>query len=159
VQLVIADTGPVNYLILIGYIDLLPRLFQKIILPDTVQAELADSDAPHEVRIWIDGSPDWIEVREAPVAVEPLADIDDGEQGVILLALALHADLLLMDDRKGVRLAREQGFRVTGTLGILAMASRRGMIDLAEAFARLRRTTFRCSEKVMAELLAREKKG
>jgi predicted nucleic acid-binding protein len=33
VQLVIADTGPVNYLILIGHIDVLPALFEKVILP------------------------------------------------------------------------------------------------------------------------------
>jgi predicted nucleic acid-binding protein len=32
VRLVIADTGPVNYLILIGHIDILPALFDKVIL-------------------------------------------------------------------------------------------------------------------------------
>ena len=79
-------------------------------------------------------------------------------QAVILLAMSLHADLLLMDDRKGVRMARGKGFRVTGTLGILEIAARREMLDLADAFARLRCTTFHCSEAVMAELLAREKK-
>ena len=157
-QLIIADTGPVNYLILIGHIDLLPRLFQKVILPDTVRAELADADAPPEVRAWIASLPDWIEIREAPVAGETLTEIDEGEQAVILLALSLHADLLLMDDRKGVRAARGKGFRVTGTLGILEMAAQREMLDLAEAFARLRSTTFHCSDRVMSKLIAKEKK-
>lgn len=157
-QLVIADTGPVNYLILIGHIDLLPRLFHKIILPTSVRGELADADAPHEVRAWIANPPDWIEVREAPVADGTLTEIDEGEQAVILLALSLHADLLLMDDRKAVRTARGKGFRVTGTLGVLEMAARRELLDLADAFARLRRTTFHCSDQVMTELLAREKR-
>jgi predicted nucleic acid-binding protein len=41
VQLVIADTSPVNYLILIGHIELLPALFEKVILPSAVRDELA----------------------------------------------------------------------------------------------------------------------
>ena len=45
-RLVIADTGPLNYLILIGQIDLLPGLFEKVVLPTTVQSELASSKAP-----------------------------------------------------------------------------------------------------------------
>jgi predicted nucleic acid-binding protein len=49
VRVVIADTGPVNYLILIGRIDLIPRLFQKVILPTAVQDELIDIAAPHDL--------------------------------------------------------------------------------------------------------------
>ena len=49
-RLIIADTGPINYLVLIGNIDLLPILFEKVILPSAVQAELADPDAPPSVR-------------------------------------------------------------------------------------------------------------
>jgi len=49
-QLVIADTGPVNYLILIGHIDLLPRLFQRVILLAAVKEELIDAGAPDGVR-------------------------------------------------------------------------------------------------------------
>jgi predicted nucleic acid-binding protein len=41
VRLVVADTGPINYLILIGCIELLPGLFEKVILPPPMQAELA----------------------------------------------------------------------------------------------------------------------
>ena len=45
-RLVIADTGPVNYLILIGHIDLLPRMFERMVLPAAVQTELSSSLAP-----------------------------------------------------------------------------------------------------------------
>jgi predicted nucleic acid-binding protein len=48
-QLVIADTGPVNYLILIGHIDVLPALLEKVILPDVVRDELKHSAAQHRV--------------------------------------------------------------------------------------------------------------
>ena len=45
-RLIIADTGPINYLVLIGNIELLPILFENVILPSAVQAELTDPDAP-----------------------------------------------------------------------------------------------------------------
>jgi hypothetical protein len=53
VRLIIADTGPINYLVLIGSIDLLPILFENVILPSAVRAELTDPDAPPSVRNWI----------------------------------------------------------------------------------------------------------
>jgi len=46
VRLVIADTGPLNYLILIEGVNLLPVLFEKVVLPATVQGELASGRAP-----------------------------------------------------------------------------------------------------------------
>jgi predicted nucleic acid-binding protein len=100
-RLVIADTGPISYLILIGCIDLLPVLFEKVILPEPVQAELSAPNAPQPVRRWIAALPAWLEVRETPAEHEPdpaLQGIHAGELAAISLAMALKADLLLMDD-------------------------------------------------------------
>jgi predicted nucleic acid-binding protein len=156
VQLVIADTGPINYLVLIECIDLLPALFQKVILPSAVQRELDDLDTPPSVRHWIANPPAWLEVSETPGHYpddESLEGLDEGEQAAISLATALHADLLLMDDREGVMVARTKGLTVTGTLGILSLAARRGLVDLADSFARLKRTNFRYRQEVMDALL------
>jgi len=85
-------------------------------------------------------------VRDVPFN-EPddasLKGIDAGEMAAIQLAAYLHADLLLMDDRKGVSAAERKGLRVTGTLGILDLAARRGLIDLPATIDRLRETNFR----------------
>ena len=108
-RLVIADTGPVNYLILIGCIDLLPALFEKVILPSVVQSELTAGNAPSTVRNWAANPPAWVEVRATPGGfdMDPLMKgIHAGEKAAIVLAVALHADILLMDDRKGVMVAR-----------------------------------------------------
>jgi hypothetical protein len=105
VRLVIADTGPLNYLILIRHIDLLPVLFEKVVLPAAVQVELASGQAPLLVRDWIANLPNWAQVREAPLSQAEdasLKGIDAGERAAIQLAALLNADLLLMDDRKGV---------------------------------------------------------
>ena len=63
-RLVIADTGPVNYLILIGHVELLPALFDRVVLPDAVQRELTSVKAPSIVRQWMEALPVWLEVRE-----------------------------------------------------------------------------------------------
>lgn len=69
--------------------------------------------------------------------------LDAGEKAALALAAMLGADLVLMDDRGGVAVARRKGLAVTGTLGILDLAARLGLLDLGEAFARLQATNFR----------------
>ena len=86
-RLVIADTGPINYLVLIERIDLLPALFQKVILPSAVQRELDDRDTPPSVRDWIAHPPAWVEVSETPSGYcddESLEGLDECEQAASL---------------------------------------------------------------------------
>jgi predicted nucleic acid-binding protein len=60
-----------------------------------------------------------------------------------------------MDDRAGVAVAYRHGLAVTGTLGVLALGSRRNLIDLAVAFSRLKATNFRYRPEMMDALLER----
>jgi predicted nucleic acid-binding protein len=158
VRLVIADTGPINYLVLIGRIDLLAELFETVILPAAVRAELTSRNAPPAVQQWIADPPGWLEVSETPLSQNDdasLKGIDIGERAAIQLAVALRADLLLIDDRKGVHAAERKGLVVTGTLGVLDLAARRGLIDFSQAIAQLRRTNFRIPEALLDALLKR----
>lgn len=152
-QLVIADTGPINYLVLIGHIDVLPALFKRVILPTAVRDELRDADTPEAVRRWVDSVPAWIEIRHS-AAPATASDLGAGESEAIALALELHADLLLMDDRRGVKAARGRGIEVTGTLGVLARAGQLGIIDLREAFERLKQTSFRYHQEILDQFLS-----
>ena len=145
---------------LIGQSDILPRLFEHISIPSVVRDELAHDEAPLAVRKWIGRPPAWLEV----VSVAETDDaenesLDAGERAALALAATLGAELVLMDDRSGVAAARRRGFAVTGTLGILDLAARRGFIRLDEAFARLRDTNFRCPENIMAALLSQHAGG
>jgi predicted nucleic acid-binding protein len=45
-MIAVADTSPVCYLVLIGEIDLLPKLFSQVLAPQAVLAELLHKDAP-----------------------------------------------------------------------------------------------------------------
>lgn len=140
---VFADTGPIRYLIMIGHIDVLSQMFGVITVPAMVAGELRHQDAPGAVRAWAASPPLWLVVRDDP-AVEPtpLGRLDPGERAAIALAQALGAGLLLIDDRAGALAARNAGLRVTGTIGVLVEAARRGILDLAAAFEALRDTIF-----------------
>jgi predicted nucleic acid-binding protein len=93
----------------------------------------------------------WVEVT----TVETLDDaafrpLGAGERAAITLALTLDANI---DDRKGTDVALDKGFEVTGTLGILGLAARRGFVDFPDSFARLKRTNFRYRQEIMDALL------
>ena len=151
-KVVIADTGPINYLLLIGYIELLPKLFEKVVLPSAVKDELSNPETPTTVRKWIAAPPLWLEMQHANAPKE-IGGLGAGETEAIALALELRADLLLMDDRRGVKAARGKGIEVTGTLGVLGLAGKRGLINLAEAFDLIKKTSFRYPQALMDEFL------
>lgn len=143
-RLVVADTSPLRYLRQIDQIELLPRLFEKIFIPSVVYAELTHPSAPEVVRNWMNSRPDWLEVSALSASEDQsLRALDEGEKSAIALGLSVRADLILMDDRRGAAVARDKGFEVTGTLGILDLAARRAMVNLADALTRLRTTNFR----------------
>jgi predicted nucleic acid-binding protein len=161
VIVVVADASPLHYLVLIEYVGVLPVLFQRITIPSVVQEELTHREAPQSVRHWMMRPPGWIDIRRV-VAWGPdaaLNELDYGERAAIELAASLKADLLLIDERKGAAVARNKGFAVTGTLGVLELAADRGLLDLADALSRLKGTSFRCRQDVIEALLGRHKKS
>ena len=157
-QLVIADTSPINYLILIGHIDLLPRLFERVALPKAVQAELSASRAPLPVQSWITAPPAWLEIYDT-TGLPMVSGLDEGETAAIALAESLHADLLLMDERDGCRVAHGRGLRVTGTLGLLDLAAERGLLDFSQTIKQLESTNFHRTEALLKILLNKHNKG
>lgn len=151
---VVAATGPLNYLILIGSIDLLHTMFGGVVAPAEVVAELRAPGAPESVRDWAANPPSWFETRTAPMDPElaGMTGLHAGERSAIALARSISADLLLIEDRRSVRIARALGFRVTGTLGLLEQAAERGLIRFSEHSERLRRTSFRSPEGLIDEM-------
>lgn len=159
-MIVVADTSPLDYLVLIGHVDVLQRLFGRVIVPSGVATELADPGSPPAVRTWARALPEWLEVKHVDVPSDAgLDSVDAGEAEAIVLAEGLRPDVLLMiDDRDGRREAVRRGIPTTGTLGVLNDAAQRGLIDLAQALDRLSLTTFRASPLLIRELLERERR-
>jgi predicted nucleic acid-binding protein len=154
---VVADTSPLNYLILIEQTAVLPALYARVLLPPAVVTELRDPEAPETARAWVDALPSWCETRR-PTALAPgmgLEALGAGEREAIMLAQEARADALLIDE-DGRRAARACALIVTGTLGVLERAAARELLDLPDVIARLRATSFRVRESLLLDLLARD---
>jgi len=157
---VVADTGPLHYLVLIGQVDLLPKLFTAVTVPSIVRDELLHSNTPQSVRDWATEPPPWLTVATVSAHEQQTPrGLDAGESAAIALALALKADLMLVDDRAAVAAARAQGLAVVGTIGILDLAGRRQLIDIGDAVARLKTTNFRYRPALLDALLAGRRLG
>lgn len=151
----VLDTSPICFLLLIGEIEILPRLYENIVAPDIVLEELCHPEAPEEVQLWASRPPEWLEIRSAlPITPTSLDFLDAGEKEAIRLALAIEGSLLVLDDRIARDEARRLGIEVTGLLGILLRAGQRGLLDLPSALARLQRTHFYVSPGLIRDLLA-----
>lgn len=153
-MIVIADTGPVNYLILIGEIEILPALFQGVLVPPSVCEELKRPHAPDPVRTWIAQPPAWLETR-APSRLPgaDLVHLGVGERDAILLAEEMGADQIIIDEIRGRREAKRRQLSYTGTLGVLAAGAGRGLLDLRSAVDRLRQTNFYITQDLLDRII------
>lgn len=151
-MIVASDTSPINYLVLIELQDLLPKLFDRILVPEAVHRELQADAAPDPIKRFLAEAPDWLEVRPSPEIDPSLRQLDSGEREVIALALLTGADSVLLDERKGRHAARERGLRVSGTLGVIRLAADKRLITLGDALDRLEKTNFRVSQRLLNSL-------
>src|SRR4051812_43632827 len=112
-MLIIADTSPLRYLVVIGEPELLATIFGEVWAPDTVLQELSASETPASVRSLVDSHPAWLRTQEPNEqllnTINP--DLGRGECAALALALELNADLLLIGDAAGRREADTLGVR------------------------------------------------
>ncbi len=101
-MIVIADSSPIHYLVLIQVVEVLPRLFQRVLIPTEACSELGHLSAPAEVQRWIAAPPPWLEILSlAAASSAAIPDLDAGEEAAIRLAEQLSGSaFLLMDDAK-----------------------------------------------------------
>ena len=156
-MLVVADTTPINYLVLIGQVTILAALYEQVVIPSAVATELRHPKAPDVVRAWIASPPSWCTIRQAQGQPDPaLMHLGAGEREALVLAEELGAGAFLTDDLEGREEARQRGIEVTGTLGILERAALRMLLDLPTVIAQLQATTFYGPPDIIAAMLARD---
>ena len=159
-MIVVADTTPLNYLILLGYPEVLQVLYGRVLVSPAVLTEMRHQDAPPEVQAWAAAPPLWLEEIPVTNLDTTLADqLGMGEREAISLALELHADVLLIDEQAGRKEAKERHILVAGTLTVLLQASLRGYCEFPEAVKRLREDGFWVSGAVETELMDRYNKA
>jgi predicted nucleic acid-binding protein len=127
-MIIVSDTSVITNLYQIGQLDILEELFSEIVIPQGVYEEL---EKLPEQKIQIDAI-NWITIREIKDEARYLQlrkTLDRGESESIVLAIELQADALLIDEKKGRKIARELGVEVTGLLGVLLEAKLEGIIE------------------------------
>lgn len=155
-MIVVADTSPLNYLLLIDEIDLLPVVFGQVLVPRSVFQELDHPKSSPKVRQWVTRLPTWFEIRTVvSVSTPELMGLDVGEREAIQLALDLGIGTVLIDESEGRRQAERLHLEVRGTIGILERGANLGKINLRQALDKLDETNFRLSPAVRAALLKR----
>ena len=109
-MIVVSDTSPLNYLVLIDLQHILPELFERILIPAAVRDELQSAgEAPEAIERFMAAAPAWLETRQVSEVDPKLQHLDRGEREAITLAASLSVGSVLIDERKGRLAARERG--------------------------------------------------
>jgi len=155
-MIVVADTSPLNYLVLIEEVGLLPAIFGNVLVPTSVFHELQHPRTSLKVREWVANLPVWVEVRPVGLVTNlTLLALDPGERDAIGLALELGIGTVLMDEADGRHEAERLHLEVRGTLGILERGALLGKTNFRDALQKLEQTNFRISPAVRAAFLKR----
>lgn len=159
-MIVIADTTPIITLIKLQRLDLLEKLFDTVFLPHAVFEELISNskylteaqtvvECPFLKRLEVSD-------RQSIKILREVVGLDAGESEAIALAEENHADLLIIDERKGRRVAKQMELKITGTIGILLQAFDCKILSQDEIFSyaeRLRNSGIRISDSLFELIL------
>jgi predicted nucleic acid-binding protein len=156
----VSNTTPLRYLIAIEQEHLFGQLFERVFVPVAVHEEMTDARTPEAVRRRVLSLPAWFEVRsvqESQPTAFPVA-LHRGEREAILLAEALRADVLLIDEQIGRTIALSRNLPLSGTLGVLERADRMGFVsDFPKVLHGLKTSGFFITEALEQQLLERHR--
>lgn len=157
-MIVVSDTTPLRYLIEIGEVDILPRLFGQVVTTPAVIRELAGAASPTAVSDWAANPPMWLLVRSPREQLVFDRPLGPGESEAISLAVELAPSRVLIDDRAGHRIAQQFSLRALRTLSVLWIASELQLVDLSGAIARLAKTSYRVDSATLARYAQQDPK-
>lgn len=126
-MIVVADASPLILLAAVNQLDLLPQLYGQVAVPQTVFDEVVGQGSGRPGAAELQSAP-WVVIHPDP-AVPASSTLDSGEAKAIALALRLHADLLVIDERQGRVEAVRSGIEIIGVLGVLMVARDKGLIS------------------------------
>jgi len=156
----VSNTTPLHYLIAIEQEHLLGKLFEKVFVPAAVHEELTDAKTPELVRRRVASLPSWFEVRKVDETRMPTfpVTLHRGERQAILLAEAVRADVLLIDEQVGRTIALSRNIPLSGTLGVLERADTMGFVsNFPQVLQRLKASGFFIAETLEQQLLDRHR--
>jgi predicted nucleic acid-binding protein len=153
----VADAGPLHYLALIKRADVLGELFERILIPEAVRAELLHVNAPPDAKSLMFAPPSWIQFRSVQDSTKLATRVQRGEAEAVRLAIENQIEIVLIDDSEGRKLTRQHGLIPIGTVGILELAAARDLLALPETIRALRRISIFLAEPILEGALRRDR--
>lgn len=131
-KVVIADAGPLIAFARLHQLDLLPQIFSRVLVTDIVLRECAGrADFPESPLIRMAVTTKQLELCTPLDFSAFVQEIDAGEASAIAMAIESGCGVL-MDDKAGRRMATHLGIPVIGTIGVLVLAKRKGLVSLVK---------------------------
>ena len=154
-KIVIADAGPLIAFARLHQIGLLPQLFGRVLVTDIVFRECAGRIYfPESALIQESVSKKQLELCASPDFSAFAQKIDAGEASAIAVAIDFGCGVL-MDDKAGRKMATNAGVPVIGTVGVLVLAKRNGLIPLVMPLLEALATSgYFLSEEIISAALA-----
>lgn len=133
-MIIVSDTSPLSGLIIIGQLSLLRELYGQVVVPMAVHEELSNlSDFGIDLSGYLASS--WIrskKITDQALYQRLCSHLDAGEAAAITLAKELSADHLIIDERKGRKVAQAEGIQTIGLIGVILEAKAKQLIPLAK---------------------------
>jgi uncharacterized protein len=154
---VVSNTSPITNLAAVGQLNLLQQLYGSIIIPQAVYDEMASLGyiVPGTIEVQ---TLSWIQTQQVinrTLVTQLQTELDEGESEAIALAIELNANQLLLDEYPGRTVASRLGIKITGVLGVLLAAKRRGLIASIKPIVDdlITQAGFRVSNQVYTDVL------
>ncbi len=149
-KIIISDTSCLIALQNIGLLNLLKDLYQEILISNEVKNEF-DSVLPGWIIV--------LEVKNKEKIAEIEKKLDKGEASSIALALEIKDSILIIDELKGRKIAQAFNIEIIGTIGIIVLADKRGLInDVLSIILKLVNKGFRLSDQLIDQLIEKYSK-
>lgn len=160
-MIIISDTTPIISLIKAGHLELLYHLFAEVMIPEAVYRELTANET-FETEAEIVKNCSFIKVEKVTEVksvniLRKVTGLDAGESEAIILAEETNAELLLMDEHKGRRVAKQMGITITGTIGILLQSHDEGLLsgnDIETCLSKMQNCGIRIGNALRLAVLA-----
>ncbi len=156
-KVIVSDTGPLIALSLLDLLPILPSLFSAVYVPDSVvSGATLDTSKPGAQAI-LHALKNKRLIQKSVTLTNAFQDLteilDLGEAEAIALAEQLNA-VVLLDERRGRKVAGKHGIAVTGTAAVLIKAKRAGEItEVKPLLEKLTEVGYRLSPSLIGEIL------
>lgn len=155
-MIIVSDTTPISELAKVNYLNLLPKLFGRVMIPQGVHDELTTGQHPAALRV---RELSWLDVvavnnRLAVKELQQVGNLDLGESEAIALAEEMNADRLLIDEKAARRVAMARNLPLIGTMGVLLLVKRQGELEnVKDVLDQMQQQGTRISDRLYTQVL------